>query len=87
MQRNEGFINLGNSLDTTEFACDSLRQWWQQVGKLYYAFATSILLLCDGEGSNSSNYYIFKEDLQTHVTQKSKKVSETAIPSKIVAKL
>jgi hypothetical protein len=31
---------------------------------LYYAFATSILLLCDGGGSNSSNYYIFKEDLQ-----------------------
>lgn len=64
MQRNEGFINLGNSRDTTEFACDSLRQWWQQLGKLYYAFATSILLLCDGGGSNSSNYYIFKEDLQ-----------------------
>jgi len=64
IQRNEGFINLGNSRDTTEFACDSLRQWWEQVGKLYYAFATSILLLCDGGGSNSSNYYIFKEDLQ-----------------------
>jgi hypothetical protein len=31
---------------------------------LYYAFATSILFLCDGGGSNSSNYYIFKEDLQ-----------------------
>lgn len=64
MQRNEGFINLGNSRDTTEFACDSLRHWWKQIGKLYYAFATSILLLCDGGGSNSSNYYIFKEDLQ-----------------------
>ena len=64
IQRNEGFINLGNSRDTTEFACDSIREWWQQVGKLYYAFATSILFLCDGGGSNSSNYYIFKEDLQ-----------------------
>ncbi|WP_199302000.1 ISAzo13-like element transposase-related protein [Pseudanabaena cinerea] len=29
-----------------------------------YAFATSILFLCDGGGSNSANYYIFKEDLQ-----------------------
>ena len=48
MQRNEGFINLGNSRDTSEFACDSLRHWWQQIGKLYYGFATSILLLCDG---------------------------------------
>jgi hypothetical protein len=31
---------------------------------LYYAFATSILFLCDGGCRNSSNYYIFKEDLQ-----------------------
>jgi len=64
MQRNEGFINLGNSRDTTEFACDSIRKWWQELGRFYYAFAKSILLLCDGGGSNSSNYYIFKEDLQ-----------------------
>jgi len=27
IQRNEGFINLGNSRDTTEFACDSIKQW------------------------------------------------------------
>ncbi len=69
IQRNEGFINLGNSRDTTEFACDSIRQWWQQLGQFYYAFAKSILLLCDGGGSNSSNYYIFKEDLQKLATE------------------
>jgi len=64
IQRNEGFINLGNSRDTTEFACDSIKQWWEQLGQFTYAYAKSILLLCDGGGSNSSNYYIFKEDLQ-----------------------
>ena len=48
IQRNEGFINLGNSLDTTEFACDSIKQWWQQLGQFTYAYAKSILLLCDG---------------------------------------
>ena len=64
IQRNQGFINLGNSRDTTEFACDSIKEWWIQLGKFYYAFAKSILLVCDGGGSNSSSYYIFKEDLQ-----------------------
>jgi hypothetical protein len=59
-QRNQGFINLGNSHDTTEFACDSIKQWWTQLGQFYYSCAKSILLLCDGGGSNSSNYYIFK---------------------------
>jgi len=33
-------------------------------GIVLYPIATSILLLCDGGGSNSSRHYIFKEDLQ-----------------------
>jgi len=64
------YLHLGNSRDTTEFACDSIRQWWQQLGQFYYAFAKSILLLCDGGGSNSSNYYIFKKEyLQKFATE------------------
>jgi len=38
--------------------------WWNTDGKVRYPQATSILLLCDGGGSNSSRYYIFKQDLQ-----------------------
>ena len=64
LQRNRGFINIGTSRDTSEFACDSLRNWWQQEGKTDYPNATSILVLCDGGGSNNSRYYIFKQDLQ-----------------------
>jgi len=64
---NVGYIQIGTSLDTTEFACDSIRYWWTTYGKIRYPLATSILLLCDGGGSNSSHYYIFKEDLQALV--------------------
>ncbi len=64
LQRNTGFITLGTSKDTSEFACDSIRNWWYLQGRYDYPHATSILLLCDGGGSNSSHYYIFKEDLQ-----------------------
>lgn len=62
--RNTGYINLGTSKDTTEFACDCFRNWWYNEGRFQYPNATSILVLCDGGGSNSSRYYIFKEDLQ-----------------------
>lgn len=65
LRHNSGYINLGTSRDTSEFACDSLRQWWDAQGQYDYPDATSILLLCDGGGSNSSRYYIFKQDLQT----------------------
>jgi len=62
--RNEAYVTIGTSRDTSEFACDSLRNWWYNYGILYYATATSILMLMDGGGSNSSRHYIFKQDLQ-----------------------
>lgn len=69
LQRNHGFINLGTSRDTSEFACDSLRNWWWQQGQYDYPCATSILVLCDGGGSNNSRHAIFKQDLQALVDE------------------
>jgi hypothetical protein len=59
-----GHINIGLSHDTSEFACDSFAWYWNRIGKQRYPDATSILLTCDGGGSNSSRKYIFKHDLQ-----------------------
>ncbi len=64
VQRNIGYIQLGNSHDTSEFACDSFRHWWYNHGRRHYPHATSILVLCDGGGSNRSRHYLFKYDLQ-----------------------
>lgn len=64
LQRNHGYVNLGTSHDTSEFACDSLRQWWQAYGRLAYPAATALLILCDGGGSNSARTYLFKADLE-----------------------
>ena len=62
--RNTGYINIGTSKDTSEFACDSILNWWQNQGRFDYPNATSILILCDGGGSNHSRHYLFKQDLQ-----------------------
>ena len=64
LRLNVGYIQLGTSHDTSEFACDSFRHWWYTYGRQHYPNATSILVLCDGGGSNSSRHYIFKQDLQ-----------------------
>lgn len=64
LKRNLGFVQIGSSHDTSEFACDSLRYWWLTYGQFQYSNATSILVLCDGGGSNSSRAYLFKQDLQ-----------------------
>jgi hypothetical protein len=64
VKRNDGHVNLGTSHDTGEFACDSIARWWEGQGRATYPRASSILLLCDGGGSNSASQYLFKEDLQ-----------------------
>jgi hypothetical protein len=64
LKRNFGYLSVGTSRDTSEFACDSIAWWWTQHGRKLYPGAKSICLLCDGGGSNSANKYLFKEDLQ-----------------------
>lgn len=67
LARNQGWIHLGLSRDTTAFACDSLRLFWHSDGRRLYPTASAILLLCDGGGSNSCHKHLFKEDLQALV--------------------
>ena len=69
IERNEAYVTIGTSRDTSEFACDSIRHWWYSYGIKHYADATSILMLMDGGGSNSSRHYIFKQDLQALVDE------------------
>ena len=69
VRRNVGHLTLGTSHETSQFACDSFRLWWRRYGASAYPDATSILLLCDGGGSNNCRHYIFKEDLQRLVNR------------------
>lgn len=64
VRRNFGYVNLGTSRDTSEFACDSVAWWWEEYGRRLYPTSRRVCLLCDGGGSNSSTKYLFKEDLQ-----------------------
>lgn len=64
LSRNEGYIQIGTSHDTSAFACDSIRAWWKQYGCIYYATTAFLLLLCDGGGSNDARHYLFKQDIQ-----------------------
>ena len=69
MKLNRGYLHLGASHDTSEFACDALEDWWWRFGRELYPQATSLGLLCDGGGSNSSRTYLFKADLQALVNR------------------
>ena len=64
LARNVGHVTLGTSHDTSAFACDSVRLWWDRQGKAAYPNARRLLVLCDGGGSNTATRHLFEEQLQ-----------------------
>jgi transposase len=64
VNKNEGFVNLGISADTAEFAIESISRWWQTLGKNTYPNATELYINCDGGGSNGSRVRLWKYQLQ-----------------------
>jgi transposase len=67
--RNEGFVNLGISSDTSEFAVESISRWWLTLGKNTYPNAAKLYINCDGGGSNGSKNRLFKLQLQQFANQ------------------
>jgi hypothetical protein len=67
--KNEGWVSVGISKDTAEFAVNSIRTWWQQMGKEQYPLANKLLVTADGGGSNSSRSRLWKKELQTLATE------------------
>ena len=62
--RNQGFVNVGTSHDTADFAVESLRRWWRLVGRRHYPNCTGVLLCADGGGSNGFRNRAWKYHLQ-----------------------
>ena len=67
--RNNGFVNIGTSHDTSEFAVQSIRKWWKHIGKKNYPAATKLLICADGGGSNASRSRLWKYHLQKLVDE------------------
>lgn len=67
--RNEGFVSVGVSADTAEFAVEAIRSWWRLAGARHYPKATTLLVCADGGGSNGSRNRAWKLHLQTLADQ------------------
>lgn len=67
VQRNKGFISVGISHDTPEFAVDSVAKWWEDDGSYQYHGKKALLILADAGGSNSARSTMWKYYLQTKI--------------------
>lgn len=58
-----GWVSVGGSSDTAEFAVSTIRRWWNQVGSAAYPEATKLLITADSGGSNSSRGRLWKKEI------------------------
>lgn len=64
IQNNRGWVNIGISSDTATFAVSTIRDWWEQEGKLMYSTSSRLYINADGGGSNGSRNNLWKAELQ-----------------------
>jgi hypothetical protein len=67
--KNQGWVSVGISSDTAQFAVNTIRTWWQQMGREAYPQAHKLLITADSGGSNSARGKLWKKELQQLATE------------------
>jgi hypothetical protein len=62
--RNEGYVTVGTSNDTPEFAVAAIASWWEFEGRKLYPAATELLILADCGGTNGNRCKAWRLNLQ-----------------------
>jgi Rhodopirellula transposase DDE domain len=61
--RNKGYVYVGVSNDTPEFAVSSIARWWKDEGCVAYQKARALLILADSGGCNGCRAHAWKLNL------------------------
>jgi hypothetical protein len=62
---NQGWVSVGIDHDTAQFAANSIRRWWKEMGCRRFPRARQLLITADGGGSNGSRCRLWKVSLQS----------------------
>jgi hypothetical protein len=77
---NVGWVSVGVDHDTAEFAVETLRRWWEKMGRSQYLEATELLVTADGGGSNGTRVRLWKVALQRLADQTGLRISVCHFP-------
>ncbi|BCH28095.1 transposase [Mesorhizobium sp. L-8-10] len=61
---NEGWVSVGITADTAEFAVHSIRTWLERMGRQRYPSAGALTITADCGGSNGARVRLWKVELQ-----------------------
>jgi len=79
--RNCGFVSVGTSHDTSEFAVVALRAWWRSVSTTIYAQYRHLLIEADSGGSNGRRQRHWKVCLQQFANEFGLTITVTHFPT------
>jgi hypothetical protein len=75
-----GWVSVGTDHDTSEFAVESIRRWWNKMGRLRYPDAAELLITADGGGSNGYRVRLWKVALQRFANETGLRISVCHFP-------
>ena len=64
MAADAGWVSVGMNHDTSAFAVQTIRRWWDEISRVRYPNATRLVITADGGGSNGSRVRLWKRELQ-----------------------
>ena len=64
LAQNTGWVSVGMDHDTAEFAVETIRRWWKDMGRTVYPQANRLLITADAGGSNGPRLRLWKVELQ-----------------------
>lgn len=64
LNHNLGYVYVGNSADTPQFAVDAIALWWQTEGQALFPGKHKLLILADAGGSNGCRPRLWKQQIQ-----------------------
>lgn len=64
LTNNNGWVNVGIDHDTAEFAVESIRRWWLEMGQAVYPQTRRLLITADCGGSNGYRVRLWRRELQ-----------------------
>ena len=80
LARNTGWVSVGVDHDTAAFAVESIRRWWQSMGKPVYPVAKRLLITADAGGSNGSRVRLWKVELQKFADETGLRIAVCHLP-------
>jgi len=80
LKHNVAWVNVGTDHDTAMFAVESIRRWWNMMGKERYPEATRLMITADSGGSNGSRIRLWKVELQKFANETGMEIHVSHFP-------